>query len=156
MIAPGSKIEVRPAVPLDRADWSRLWAEYNVFYGRSGDMALPEEVNEATWNKCLGEARDVHALVAVVDGTVCGLVHFLFHEMTSSVNQACYLSDLYTDPAFRNLGIGRVLIEAVYDRARERGADRVYWQTQASNARARALYDQLADDSGFIVYRKVF
>ena len=27
------------------------------------------------------------------------------------------------------------------------------WQTHASNATARALYDKLAEDSGFIVYR---
>jgi len=32
----------------------------------------------------------------------------------------------------------------------------VYWQTQEGNASARRLYDQVAEQSGFIVYRKVF
>ncbi|HEY9359996.1 MAG TPA: GNAT family N-acetyltransferase, partial [Xanthobacteraceae bacterium] len=33
---------------------------------------------------------------------------------------------------------------------------RVYWLTQESNAVARALYDKLAERSGFIQYRKLF
>jgi len=28
----------------------------------------------------------------------------------------------------------------------------VYWQTQASNAKGRALYDKVAEHKGFIVY----
>jgi hypothetical protein len=40
--------------------------------------------------------------------------------------------------------------------ARARGASRVYWLTQESNATARALYDQMAERSGFIQYRKLF
>jgi hypothetical protein len=29
----------------------------------------------------------------------------------------------------------------------------VYWQTHETNATARALYDRIAERSGFIVYR---
>jgi hypothetical protein len=36
--------------------------------------------------------------------------------------------------------------------ARERGADRFYWHTQESNARARVLYDKVARFTGFIRY----
>ena len=36
--------------------------------------------------------------------------------------------------------------------ARAAGSTRVYWQTQASNSAGRALYDQLAQHHGFIVY----
>ena len=35
------------------------------------------------------------------------------------------------------------------------GASRVYWLTQSNNAQARALYDKVADNLGFIQYRKV-
>ena len=34
-----------------------------------------------------------------------------------------------------------------------RRAARVYWQTHESNAVARRLYDRVAENSGFIVYR---
>ena len=66
----------------------------------------------------------------------------------------CYMQDLFTAPAARGRGIGRRLIEAVYECARSAGSARVYWQTHETNATARALYDQVAAWPGFIVYRK--
>jgi hypothetical protein len=35
----------------------------------------------------------------------------------------------------------------------EAKAARVYWHTHESNATAQALYDRVAEKSGFIVYR---
>ena len=64
--------------------------------------------------------------------------------------------DLFVDDSARGLGLGRALIEAVYAKAREAGASRVYWLTQETNAQARILYDQVADQPGFIQYRKIF
>ena len=37
--------------------------------------------------------------------------------------------------------------------ARHRGASRVYWLTGVANAAARALYDQVAEDTGLMHYR---
>ena len=50
--------------------------------------------------------------------------------------------------------MGGALIEAVYGRAREAGAARVYWQTHETNQIAQSLYDRVAEKSGFMVYRK--
>jgi GNAT superfamily N-acetyltransferase len=72
------------------------------------------------------------------------------------VGNYCYLQDLFVAETARGLGLGRALIEAVCDKARAEGASRVYWLTQEGNATARALYDKLAERSGFIQYRKIF
>ena len=56
----------------------------------------------------------------------------------------------------RGLGLGRALIEAVYEKAKAAGASRVHWLTHETNAQARILYDQVADYPGFIQYRKIF
>jgi hypothetical protein len=37
---------------------------------------------------------------------------------------------------------------------RAAGAARVYWLTHETNQTARRLYDQVATNSGFIVYRR--
>jgi GNAT superfamily N-acetyltransferase len=66
------------------------------------------------------------------------------------------LQDLFTAEHARGGGVGRKLIEAVYERAKAAGGSRVYWLTQEANATARALYDKLAERSGFIQYRKIF
>jgi GNAT superfamily N-acetyltransferase len=60
---------------------------------------------------------------------------------------------LFTATEARGHGVGRALIEAVADWAREQGCGRVYWHTQTSNATARRLYDQVALDKGFMQYQ---
>lgn len=42
----------------------------------------------------------------------------------------------------------------MYDRAREAGANRVYRLTHKTNCAGRALYDRVAENGGFIQYRK--
>jgi GNAT superfamily N-acetyltransferase len=64
------------------------------------------------------------------------------------------LQDLFTVESSRGQGIGRALIEGVYERAKLAGASRVYWQTHETNLTAMKLYDKVADRSGFVVYRK--
>ena len=96
----------------------------------------------------------MYALVAECDGQLIGLVHYLFHRNTIMLQPTCYLQDLFTAEAARGKGVGRALIEAVYEQARLAGVMQVYWRTHGSNSMARRLYDSVAEDSGFVVYRK--
>ena len=94
----------------------------------------------------------VHAFVAEQDDQLVGLVHFIFHRSTSRLNDVCYLQDLYVKKDLRGAGIGRQLIQAVYDAALIAESTRVYWQTQDSNVAGRTLYGKVAKHLGFIVY----
>jgi GNAT superfamily N-acetyltransferase len=80
------------------------------------------------------------------------LVHCMFHPSTSRDAEVCYLQDLFTAPSQRGRGIGRALIEHVYELAARAGSSRVYWHTQSSNVTARALYDKLAQHDDFVRY----
>ena len=147
-----TRFEIRPICRADYEEWLPLWDGYNAFYGRSGATSLPEEITRATWERFFDAAEPVHALVAETDGKVVALVHYLYHRSTTRLHDVCYLQDLFTLPTLRGLGIGRLLISAVYDAARAAGCSRVYWQTQVTNQAGRALYDKVADHRGFIVY----
>jgi GNAT superfamily N-acetyltransferase len=136
----------------DFNQWHPLWNGYNAFYGRSGPTALPHNITHTTWERFFNPIEPVFALVAVREGTLVGLAHYLFHRSTTKVEPVCYLQDLFTDSEQRGQGIGRALISSVYEQARSAGACRVYWQTQASNTPGRALYDRVAKHLGFIVY----
>ena len=143
---------VRPIARADQAGWRPLWDGYNAFYGREGPTALPEDVTATTWDRFFDPAEPVHALVATQGDRIVGLVHYLFHRATSRLHDVCYLNDLFTVPEARGQGVARALIEATTAAARAAGSSRVYWSTQTSNLAARALYDQVAEHRGFIIY----
>ena len=143
---------IRELVEQDRSPWQVLWDGYNAFYGRSGPTALDPRITELTWQRLLDPQERMHALIAEDAGQVVGLVHYLYHRSTTRAADVCYLQDLFTVQSQRGRGIGRRLIGAVVDAARRAGSSRVYWQTKVDNTTARALYDRLAEHSGFIVY----
>jgi GNAT superfamily N-acetyltransferase len=143
---------IRPICRADYDGWRPLWDGYNAFYGRSGATALPEEITQITWERFFTSSEPVHAFIAEESGCIVGLTHFLFHRSTTRLYDVCYLQDLFTISHLRGLGIGRRLIEAVYDAARTAGSSRVYWLTQTSNQAGRALYDKVAKHTGVIVY----
>lgn len=148
-------ITIRALHADDHARWKLLWDGYNAFYGRSGATALPDAVTATTWSRFFDAHEPVHALVAERADELLGLTHFLFHRSTTQIAPVCYLRDLFTVEAARGQGVGRALIEAVYAHAAAADAGQVYWQTHESNTTAMQLYDKIAEQSGFLVYRKL-
>lgn len=147
-------IVIRPVLREDFHAWNVLWDGYNAFYGRAGATALPTETTLTTWSRFFDGDEPMHALVAESGGNLLGLAHFLFHRSTTQSGPVCYLQDLFTVEAARGKGIGRALIEAVYEHAKAAGSGRVYWQTHETNTTAMQLYDKIAERSGFVVYCK--
>jgi GNAT superfamily N-acetyltransferase len=145
-------ITIRALSRTDRAQWEPLWQGYLTFYQTS----LADDVTDLTFARFFDEAEPMYALVAEREGEIVGIVHYIFHRSTWTKGPYCYLQDLFTRDDARGGGVGRKLIEAVYEGAKAEGASRVYWLTQESNATARALYDKLAERPGFIQYRKLF
>ncbi len=140
---------IRPLAATDEAEWRRLWKAYLAFY----ETELPENVYKTTFARLLGkDPQDFSGLIAELDGKPVGLAHYLFHRHGWKIENTCYLQDLYADPEVRGQGIGRALIEAVYDKADEAGAPSVYWLTQDFNTVGRRLYDRVGKLTPFIKY----
>ena len=144
-------IQVRRLINADRAAWEPLWDGYQTFYKAD----LPAEITNTTWQRFLDPAEPMYALGAFADARLVGIVHYIFHRSCWSVGPYCYLQDLFTRTEFRGCGVGRKLIEAVYDAAAHEGASRVYWLTHDTNADAMKLYDNVAERTGFMQYRKM-
>jgi GNAT superfamily N-acetyltransferase len=151
-----AELTIRAVRREDYAAWEKLWDGYNAFYGRSGATALPADVTHTTWSRFFDVYEPMHALVAESAEGLLGLTHFLYHRSTIALGPVCYLQDLFTVEAGRGRGVGRALIEGVYERAQAAGSSRVYWQTHETNATAMLLYDRIAEKSGFLVYRHLF
>ena len=145
-------VTIKPVGASERAAWERLWQGYLAFY----EAKVSDAATDTAWRRLHDPNEPMFVLGAYVDGELVGIVHYLFHRSMWTIGNYCYLQDLFVAEAARGRGLGRALIEAVYVRAREAGASRVYWLTREENATARALYDKLAERSGFIQYRKIF
>jgi GNAT superfamily N-acetyltransferase len=138
----------------DRKQWELLWQGYNAFYGRTDETALDTAIVEASWQRFFDEAEPVHALVAHRGGELLGIVHFLYHRAMIQIEPVCYLADLFTAEQARGQGVGKALIEAVYQHAKLCKVSYVYWRTHENNATARRLYEQVASYSGSVVYHQ--
>jgi GNAT superfamily N-acetyltransferase len=58
-----------------------------------------------------------------------------------AARESVLMNDLFILPDARGRGIGRALIEATADVARDRGAGYVEWETEPGNRAAQRLYD---------------
>ncbi|SPH18342.1 hypothetical protein DEA8626_01879 [Defluviimonas aquaemixtae] len=151
-MAQSEELTIRALRPGDEADWRRMWRAYLEFY----KTTRPEEVYATAFERMLsGRPGEFRGLVAEVDGRPVGLAHYLFHRTGWEIAETCYLQDLYAEPEMRGRGVGRALIEAVYEAADAHGAVTVYWLTQDFNAAARRLYDRIGALTPFIKYARV-
>ncbi len=149
-------VHVRPVQPTDRAQWQALWHGYCRFY----ETDLPAAQTDLTWARFFDPNRPLRALVATrgpstSDGAgdeLVGLAHWLVHPSTWSRHGYAYLEDLFTVPAARGHGVARALIEATAQAAQAAQADKLYWHTRHDNKTARALYDRVAQHTGFVHY----
>ena len=146
-----SNFQLRALGESDFEDWKVMWGMYLDFY----ETQLPEDIYTTTFERLL--AKDItsqNAIVAVLGDRMVGLVHFIFHPHNWKIEDVCYLQDLYVLDSVRGRGVGRLLIESVYEEADRRGTPTVYWLTQDFNKTARLLYDKIANVTPLIKYNR--
>lgn len=145
-----SQIEIRRVTADDHAAWLPLWQAYLRFY----NTELADAVTQSTWQRFLDPSEPTHAALAWDGDNAVGMVHFIYHRSNWSIENSCYLQDLLVVPQTRGTGVGRQLIEFVYDTARKDGCAKVHWLTHETNATAIQLYERIAERPGFIQFRK--
>lgn len=145
-------IDCRTLQSADFEDWLPLWHGYLTFY----KAQLAPATTQLTFKRLTGAQEPMGGFIARnADGHALGIVHWIQHRSCWTEGDYCYLQDLFVAPVQRNAGVGRLLIEAVYATAASRACPRVYWLTHETNAAAMKLYDQVAERSGFLQYRKI-
>lgn len=144
-------VTIRLASPSDHDVWLPLWRGYQKFYEADIDAATTRE----TWQRANDSAEPMWCALAWQGTQAVGMVHYLRHRSFWTTGDYCYLQDLFVTPEVRARGVGRRLIAHVYAEAARLGCARVWWLTHESNQDAMKLYDQVADRSGFLQYRKL-
>jgi GNAT superfamily N-acetyltransferase len=88
-------------------------------------------------------------------GEPAGFATVYWTWTTLRADRVGVLNDLFVRPQFRQHGVGRALIYACLELARDRGVPGLAWDTAPDNAVAQRLYDSLPEvsRSEWISYR---
>jgi GNAT superfamily N-acetyltransferase len=142
-------LTIRAIEERDKVQWLKLWAGYLEFY----KSTISPEQTELTWRRLINNELKMFGFVAESEEGVIGFTHCLFRPSTWTETDYCYLEDLFVDPNIRGKGVGRALMNKVFELAKEKNSKRVYWTTQEFNETARILYDSITPVSEFVQYR---
>jgi GNAT superfamily N-acetyltransferase len=92
-------------------------------------------------------------LIARGDGTPLGFATIYWSWQTLYAARVGVLNDLYVESAARGTGTGRALIDRGLALCRDRGAEKLVWETAPDNATAQRLYDGIgAAKSSWLSY----
>jgi GNAT superfamily N-acetyltransferase len=137
-----TEITISPATVDDVPAMSWLFAEMDEFYGLPGTE--PEQAREQQIRQALfSQPPAGHALLARDSHKLAGLASYSFLWPAAGLTRSLYLKELYIAGAFRRQGIGKLLMDGLYQVAAENRCSRVEWTADTDNPGALAFYEGL-------------
>jgi ribosomal protein S18 acetylase RimI-like enzyme len=130
-----SPAEVKRATAADAADFSRLLHAFNTEFGEETPSA------EAIAERAAPLIESGEITVLFVGEGPDGFVELRFWRSVYTEGPNAYIEELYVVPQRRGHGLGRALLEAAMELARERGAEHIELTTSEADTAALALYE---------------
>lgn len=131
-------VEIAPISGDEYEELLPLIAAYQRFYEVE---EIDEERNRAFFRRFLAPSDDGLLLGARGEGRLVGYACLYWHFGSLDAVETVLMNDLFVAEGWRGRGVGRALIEASAEVARERGASYLEWVTAPDNATAQRLYD---------------
>lgn len=125
-------------------------ASYQGFYEAED---IREERNREFFRRFVSPSEDGMLVGAWRGDRLVGYACLYWHFSSTRAVETVLMNDLYVEAEARGEGIGRALIEAAVEVARERSSPILEWSTAPDNATAQRLYDSTgAERSTWIEY----
>jgi GNAT superfamily N-acetyltransferase len=132
------EVEIAPVTDEEFEELLPLIAAYQRFY----EVAeIDDERNRSFFRRFLALSEDGLLLGARSEGRLVGYACLYWHFSSLEATECVLMNDLFVAESARGQGVGRALIEASAEVARERGAPFVEWSTAPDNKTAQRLYD---------------
>lgn len=132
-------LDVSPAAEADLDALLPLFAGYQRFYENDS----PDDACNRAFFAQFVAPSDAGLLLVAKDGEeAVGFANLYWTFSSVSAEAHALMNDLFVSETARSGGVGRALIDASRDAARERGITRMSWATALDNRRAQALYEQ--------------
>ena len=126
---------IRVATAADAPIFGQLLHAFNAEYGE------PEPDADTIAERAAPLIEDGEVTVLFVGEGPDGFAELRFRPSLYTGALDAYLEELYVVPEQRGHGLGRALLEAAMQHARERGAARIELNTSETDVAARALYE---------------
>jgi GNAT superfamily N-acetyltransferase len=133
-----TEVEIAPISPEQFEELLPLITAYQRFYEVE---EIDEGRNRTFFHHFLAPSEDGLLLGARRESELVGYACLYWHFSSLEAVESVLMNDLYVTEGSRGQGVGRALIEATTEVARERGAPFVEWSTAPDNHTAQRLYD---------------
>lgn len=145
-----AEVEIAPIADEEFEGLLPLIAAYQRFYEVE---EIDEERNRTFFRRFLAPSEDGLLLGARRGGLLLGYACLYWHFSSLEAVESVLMNDLYVIEEARGEGVGRTLIEATAEVARERGVPYIEWATAPDNHTAQGLYDSTgAERSEWVSY----
>lgn len=132
-----NKLVIRNAVPTDTSVILELIKELADYEKLSNEVTATAQDLQ---NNLFAENTFIEVLIAEYEYKPAGYALFFYNFSTFTGKPGLYLEDLFVKPAFRNLGIGKALLERIIKLAKDRNCGRVEWSVLDWNESAIDFY----------------
>ncbi len=139
---------IRPGRREDAAEAAQLWMWSAKEHTSHDSIYATSPGAEKVMRRFLADltsSSHTFLFVAEYDGRTVGFVSGELRESSPAFRPKTWASvdDVFVEPDYRNLGVGRALLESVKAWAKERDADGISLQVAAANERGRKFYEEL-------------
>ncbi|MFL5834068.1 MAG: GNAT family N-acetyltransferase [Solirubrobacterales bacterium] len=133
-----AELEIAPVAVEEFEQLLPLIAAYQRFYEVE---EIDDDRNRAFFRRFVAPSEDGLLLGARQGDELVGYACLYWHFSSLEACESVLMNDLFVAEGARGAGVGRALIEATAEVARERGVPFVEWSTAPDNDAGQRLYD---------------
>ena len=135
-------ITVTTAQPAQAKAIAEIAEEMDRFYGAT--KMEPQETRIRQIGEALfSDPPSAYSLLVWDDGELVGFAAYSFLWPAIGLTRSLYLKELYVSTKARRTGIGKLLMQHLYDIAVKNNCSRVEWTTDNDNREAQLFYAEL-------------
>jgi GNAT superfamily N-acetyltransferase len=135
-------VTVRQAERGDVQAIAHILEELDRFYGATEFEPIESRIRQIR-DAIFGEPPAGRVLLAWDEGQLVGLASYSFLWPAAGVTRSLFLKEVYVAQSSRRRGIGRRLMQELFDVAAKFGCSRIEWTTEADNEDALRFYAAL-------------
>lgn len=133
---------VAPAAPRDVVAVAALLAEMDRFYGATDVAPLDHRIRQIN-HALFSNTAAAHALLAWDGAQLVGFASYSFLWPAADLTRSLFLKDLYVSREHRRKGVGRSLMQRLFNVATDHECSRVEWTADNTNIDAQRFYEKL-------------